>query len=483
MALAPPSWSLAFSRFGLGAKPGDGARKGDPREALIAELLAPDATRLADPELRSTPELLADLYAFQERRKAEQDAAEVARLSAKAMPEPNVAALIFPRANSPAGIAMISPASIQSPAQKAFRAEAAARLQRACAAEIGFVERLVAFWSNHFCVSVAKSEIGRIAAGAFEREAIRPHVLGRFADLLLAVEKHPAMLNFLDNAQSVGPNSIAGHNGGKGLNENLAREILELHTMGVGSGYTQNDVTQLAYILTGWTFVGRDGKLGTPGAFAFNANAHEPLAAILRDRSYMQEGVAQGEAALDDLAREPATARHIAFKLARHFVADDPDPALAAKLERVFVVTDGNLALLAKSLVEEPLAWSAPRAKLRNPWELSVAAFRAFARDPSDPNPALNALNLLGQPLWQPGGPNGFSDDSSTWGSPEGMKLRLELAVQFARQVKNGPRPQDLVDDALGADVSAATREAVTHAESAEQAYALALLSPEFQRR
>jgi uncharacterized protein (DUF1800 family) len=332
-------------------------------------------------------------------------------------------------------------------------------------------------------VSVAKSEIGRIAAGAFEREAIRPHVLGRFADLLLAVEKHPAMLNFLDNAQSVGPNSIAGHYGGRGLNENLAREVLELHTMGVGSGYTQNDVTQLAYILTGWTFAGREGRLGTPGAFAFNANAHEPLAAILRDRLYMQDGVQQGEAALSDLAREPATARHIALKFARHFVADTPDPALTATLERVFVLSDGDLGLLAKSLVEEPLAWRAPRVKLRNPWELSVAAFRAFGRDASDPGPALNALNLLGQPLWQPGGPNGFSDDSSTWGSPEGMKLRLELAVQFARQVKNGPRPQDLVDDALGADVSAATREAVTHAESAEQAYALALLSPEFQRR
>ena len=404
MALASPTWSLAFSRFGLGAKPGDGARKGDPRESLIAELLAPGAGRFADPGLRSTSELLADLYAFQERRRAEQDAAAIERLSASAMPAPNVAALMFPRADLPAGVAMISPASIQSPAQKAFRAEAAARLQRACAAEIGFVERWVAFWSNHFCVSVAKSEIGRIAAGAFEREAIRPHILGRFADLLLAVEKHPAMLNFLDNAQSVGPNSIAGHNGGKGLNENLAREILELHTMGVGSGYTQNDVTQFAYILTGWTFAGRDGRLGTPGAFAFNANAHESLAAVVRDRLYMQDGVAQGEAALNDLAREPATARRIAFKLARHFVADNPDPALAAKLERVFVVTDGNLGLLAKSLVEEPLVWSAPRAKLRNPWEMSVAALRAFGRDASDPGPALNALNLLGQPFGSPGG-------------------------------------------------------------------------------
>ena len=183
---------------------------------------------------------------------------------------------------------MVSPATEPSRRRsKGFRADAQARLQRACAAPIGFVERLVAFWSNHFCVSVAKSDIGRGAAGAFEREAICPHVLGRFADMLLAVEQHPAMLNFLDNA-AVGRAELDRRpQRATGLNENLAREILELHTMGVGSGYTQNDVTQLAYILTGWTFVGRDGKLGEPGTFVFNANAHEPLAATVRDRVYI----------------------------------------------------------------------------------------------------------------------------------------------------------------------------------------------------
>jgi len=478
--LDPVPWSLAFSRFGLGARPGDGARKGDPREALIGELNAPAAGRLEDPALGPTPEILADLFAFQEQRKAERDAADLTRLSSLAMPEPGVAALMFPRADAPAAN---TTAMTPSPIQKAFRAEAALRFRRACGVEFGFVERLVAFWSNHFCVSVAKSEIGRAAAGAFEREAIRPHVTGRFADMLLAVEKHPAMLNFLDNAQSIGPNSVAGHNQGKGLNENLAREILELHTMGVGSGYTQGDVTQLAYILTGWTFAGRDGRLGPPGTFAFNPRAHEPLAVALRDRLYVQEGVAQGEAALVDLAREPATARHVAFKFARHFVADVPPPALVDHLTQVFQDTDGNLRLLATALIEDPLAWAAPRTKLRNPWELTVAAFRAFARDPGDAGAALNALNLLGMPLWEPAGPNGFSDVSSTWGSPEGAKMRLELAAQFARGVKNGPRPPDLVDDALGADVSPTTREAVLRAETAEQAYALALMAPEFQRR
>jgi len=367
--------------------------------------------------------------------------------------------------------------------QKAFRADARARLMAAYSADIGFAERLVAFWSNHFCVSVAKSDIGRGAAGAFEREAIRPFVLGRFADMLKAVEQHPAMLNFLDNAQSIGPNSVQGHNSRQGLNENLAREILELHTMGVGSGYTQNDVTQFAYILTGWTIAGRDARLGPPGTFAFNPNAHEPLAAVLRGRLYMQDGVEQGEAALADLAREPATANHIALKLARHFVADQPDPVLVKRLAQVFLGTDGDLMAVSKALIADPAAWSAPATKIRNPWELSVAAYRAFQRPPDDPGPSLNALNLLGMPLWQPGGPNGFSDVADAWTSPEGMKTRLELAAQFAHQLKNAPRPLQMVSDILGPSASQATREAVMRAESEEQAYALLLLSPEFQRR
>jgi uncharacterized protein (DUF1800 family) len=210
----------------------------------------------------------------------ERDAAALAVLAGSAMPAPEVAAILFPAA-SPATAADPEMAAVGSmapgkamkpetpPQQTAFRNDAKVRLAQAYAVPVGFVERLVAFWSNHFCVSVAKSVIGRGAAGAFEREAIRPHVLGRFADTLLAVERHPAMLNFLDNQQSIGPNSLAGHNNKSRLSENLAREILELHTMGVGSGYTQADVTQLAYILTGWTIVGREGSLGEPGTFVF----------------------------------------------------------------------------------------------------------------------------------------------------------------------------------------------------------------------
>ena len=482
MSTPPASWSLAFSRFGLGARPGDGARGGDSRQALIAEITAPDAAVLADPSLRAAHELLAEVYAYNDRVKRMRDAESMGRLTMTAMPEPAVAALIFP---PPSPDAMIAGAMKPepSPVDIAFRAEAAARLNRACAVEIGFAERWVAFWSNHFCVSAAKNEYGEATAGAFEREAIRPHAFGQFGEMLRAVEQHQAMLNFLDNAHSMGPNSLAGHNSKRGLNENLAREILELHTMGVGSGYSQADVTQLAYMLTGWTIVGSDGKLGEPGGFAFNPNAHEPLAAEMLGRLYMQEGVGQGEAALADLAREPATAKHVAFKLARHFVADAPDPALVGRLEQVFVETDGDLAALARALVLDEAAWTPVRAKMRNPWELVVAAYRAFGRDPTDPRPALSALRLLGMPLWQPAGPNGFGDLAADWASPEGMKMRVEIAAEFARRIKRAPPPIDLASDILGREASDATRETIERAESVEQAYALLLLSPEFQRR
>ena len=220
--------------------------------------------------------------------------------------------------------------------QKTFRAEALARLQRGVIADCGFAERLVVFWSNHFCISANKGGLARMWAGSFEREAIRPHVLGRFADMLKAVEQHPAMLFFLDNQQSLGPDSRAGINRKRGLNENLAREIMELHTLGVGGGYSQDDVTSLARIITGWTFAGRQGQLGAPGTFVFNANAHQPGAQRVMGKIYEANGVAQGEAVLADIARHPSTAKFIATKFARHFVADDPPPALVARLQDVF---------------------------------------------------------------------------------------------------------------------------------------------------
>ena len=367
--------------------------------------------------------------------------------------------------------------------QKTFRAEALARLQRAVLADCGFTERLVVFWSNHFCISANKGGLARIWAGSFEREAIRPHVLGRFADMLKAVEQHPAMLFFLDNQQSLGPDSRAGQNRKRGLNENLAREIMELHTLGVGGGYTQDDVTSLARVITGWTFVGRQGILGVPGSFVFNANAHQPGAQRVLGKIYEASGVDQGEAVLSDIARHPSTAKFVATKFARHFVADDPPPSLVARLQNVFTRTDGDLKALATALVDSDEAWRTPVTKMRSPYEYLIAIGRLLARVPDDPGLYLNGLNVLGQPLWSPAGPNGFADTNAAWAAPEGMKLRLDIAAQVASRVGNAIDPRDLLELAFADATSADTRHTIERAESRQQALALLLMSPEFQRR
>ncbi len=301
--------------------------------------------------------------------------------------------------------------------------------------------------------------------------------------MLKAVEQHPAMLFFLDNQQSLGPDSRAGQNRKRGLNENLAREIMELHTLGVGGGYTQDDVTSLARIITGWTFAGRQGRLGTPGTFVFNANAHQPGPQHLLGRTYADTGVAQGEAALADIARHPSTAKFIATKFARHFVADEPPPALVARLQEVFRKSDGDLAALATTLLDSDEAWQAPQTKIRSPYEFLVATGRLLAPVPEDPGRYLGGLNLLGQPLWSPAGPNGFPDTNAAWAAPEGMKLRLDIAAQVSSRLADTVDPRNLLELVAADAASPETRRTIERAESRQQALALLLMSPEFQRR
>ncbi|TPJ44763.1 DUF1800 family protein [Mesorhizobium sp. B2-5-13] len=489
---APPDPALiAFNRFGLGARPGDRDRlANDPRGYLKAELRRLDAAMISldDPtyaDLKgSTPAIQASMAANLQRkldreRTATGQPATGTPASASAMPPP--AAPGMSPAAAPAA-AKIKPA-VPPVEVSLFRAEAQARFDMAMQAGAGFVERLVYFWSNHFCVSVAKANIVRASAGAFEREAIRPFVLGRFADMLVAVERHPAMLFYLDNQQSIGPDSRAGKNRQRGLNENLAREILELHTLGVGSGYSQADVTSFARILTGWTMAGREGRLGEPGSSVFNANAHEPGDAVLLGKTYPAGGMGQAETALNDIARHPAAAQHIATQLARHFIADDPPPAAVARLAKVFVKNDGHLRALAAALIDLPEAWSTPLAKMRSPFDYVAAIRRAAGPGPNDPGQSLNWLNALGEPLWQPPGPNGFSDRADSWASAEGMKIRLDIAWQAARQVKDIGNPNDMLDAVIGPSASPETRQAVARAESKQQGLALLLMAPEFQRR
>jgi uncharacterized protein (DUF1800 family) len=361
--------------------------------------------------------------------------------------------------------------------QQIYLEEAKSRFDAALGADIGFAERLVWFWSNHFCVSADKV---RAVAGAFEREAIRPYVLGNFADMLAAVESHPAMLFYLDNARSFGPNSIAGQRQSKGLNENLGREILELHTLGVRSGYSQNDVTNFAKVITGWTITPpKQAEHG--GEFDYNGRMHEPGAQTVMARSYDDTGYEQGRSVLLTLARHPATAKHIAVKLARHFVADDPPQSLVDRLAKRFLDTNGNLKEVSKTLVLAPEAWNPSRPKLKKPSEWTVASMRACGLALADIRRVINTLNLLGEPLWRPPAPKGFADENAAW--LDGLPQRLDIANQLARRVGALIDPEEIVDATLGPLASPETRQTLARAESRPQALALLLMAPEFLRR
>ena len=227
----------------------------------------------------------------------------------------------------------------------------------------------------------------------------------------------------------------------------------------------------------------RSGRIGEPGVFTFDAAWHEPGDQTVLGRVYPGGGFGQGEAALNDLARHPATARHVATKLVRHFVADDPPPAAVARIAAVFTERDGDLRAVASALVDLPEAWSAPMAKVRSPADLVIAVARLTGAPLRDPGPTLGAPHTLGQPLWEPPGPNGFPDTAADWASPENMKLRLDLCAQAAHAYKGGADPLALLEAAAGDALSPETRDAVPRAESREQGLALALMSPEFQRR
>jgi uncharacterized protein (DUF1800 family) len=498
--------ALALHRFGLGPRAeAIGKIASDPRGALLAELERPGAGAIDDPNLLTSAEAaqagrdfrqvrkaarLAEAVTRQDAQQANQQAAQLAARNApkagpdkdvKPGPDMNSGSDMMPGADmKPA-----APAAARDPGpgipQQIFLEEAKARLSAATGADIGFAERLVWFWSNHFCISAAKGGGVAELAGAYEREAIRPHVLGHFGDMLLAVETHPAMLLYLDNARSIGPDSPAGHAGGKGLNENLAREILELHTLGVRTVYSQADVTHFADVITGWTIVPPRPELPHAGEFTFDPRMHEPAAQKVIDRNYPNTGFEQGRAVLQALARHPATARHVATKLARHFVADDPPLALVDKLSKRFLDTQGNLKEMAKTLIAAPESWAAPPRKLKRPGEWMIGMLRATASDPPDIRPIMQAQNLLGEPLWRPPAPNGFADTDAAW--IDGMAQRLDIATQAARRFGNQIDPKAALEVALGPLASAETRQTINRAESRPQALALLFMAPEFQRR
>ena len=470
--------SVALRRFGLGARPGETAKiTSDPRGFVVAQLSQGAAVKLDDPDLDSSGVSLSNIQLGQAQKRMAREASQDALRENLKVPYPATGG--EPPKVLPKTAARVRPGLMRG---EVYQDEAAVRFDRMVTTDHGLLERLVLFWSNHFCVSSGKGNV-RAIAGAFEREAIRPHVLGRFASMLEAVEMHPAMLIYLDNQLSIGPNSPAGKNRNKGLNENLAREILELHTLGVGGGYSQDDVTNLARIIAGWS-VGGLGQGADAGQFIYLAPRREPGTWSVAGKSYVNVGAVTGKEVLADLARHPATAKHVAMKLATHFVADPPPPALVAKLEKSFRDSDGDLAVVSKTLVTSVEAWTHPRTKMLPPNDFLVAVVRGlpFRQRPRSAE-IVRLSNQLGQPLWNVPSPKGWPDTNDAWAGPSALRERLRIAEVVATQLDKAADPRAFADDLIGPDLSEATRQAVARAEVKEQGFELLMMSPEFQRR
>jgi uncharacterized protein (DUF1800 family) len=467
----------ALNGFGLGARIGERQRVADPHSWLHAQLQG-GAPVLAAPA-EATPESLSEaIRAF---RAVGQAGSDVERQQARRRARGRLTAI--------AG------------------AESRAALGERVTTERPFVERLVAFWSNHLCVSAGAKVLVAPLAGSYEREAIRPHVLGRFEDLVLASARHPAMLVYLDNFQSIGPSSRGARaggrgRGGRGLNENYARELLELHTLGVDGGYAQQDVQALAAMLTGWTVGGlaredaaarmaprgrgrativANGRGGI--GFSFEAPLHEPGAKTLLGVRYGEAGQAEAERAIRALCRHASTARFVAGKLVRHFVHDDPPAAAVDRVAHVFRETEGDLRAVSAEVIDLPDAFADGARKFRTPQDWLVAVLRAFDATEA-PETVMPILRQLRHPLWSPQSPKGFGDQTQEWADPDSLLNRAELARSVARRLRvQRVDPRGLLESvevpagdplhAFVADASIAVEERI----------ALVLASPAFQWR
>lgn len=470
----------AAQRFGFGADPDELTMiDSDPRAWVGAQIQAEETLPAALSRLPSTLDDQLAFFRWLREYRGEVEEAQAKGMAAEV--EKSYVRALYPR----------------------YRTAVKARFDTAVATSTPVFERLVHFWVNHFTVSGAKP-VAIALPPSFERDAIRPHVTGRFDDMLQAVVKHPAMLIYLDNVQSIGPHSEWANHPPKrfgraslippptGLNENLAREIMELHTVGVDGGYDQADVTSFANIITGWQIL-TPRQLGRFAArwvgigddlFYFNADAHEPGAHVVMGRTYAAGGVEQGEAVLHDLARHPSTARFVATKLARHFIADQPPPAVVRRLTTVFEDTDGDLGAVTRALFASPEAWAEPAGKLKRPEEYLISAVRTLGGPRLNGSQLLASLNAMGQRPYMPPGPDGWSDQQGYWLSPDAIYKRIEWA-QLAGQslAARVPEPDCLARAAFGETLSASTLTAIARAESPAQGVALLLASPEFMRR
>lgn len=478
--------TVALNRFGLGLR-ADDQPPSDPKAWLLRQLDHFDSRPQAFAQVPAREQVvqqLGDYLAAQQmaaRAKRQLQPASLETGMAQAQPQPDPQADALKK-------------YLRQTIQQDYLVMNSARLDSALTTPSPFVERLVHFWANHFAVSIDKLPVIGLA-GLLEFEAIRPNVLGRFSDMLLAVEHHPAMLVYLDQAQSIGPDSdaemLAAMRGRKrlGLNENLAREIMELHTLGVRTGYTQADVTEFARALTGWTVSGLGrgpaARLigGTAGEFQFAPVLHEPGARTIMGKRYGQQGEAQARAVLMDLAASPATARHLSTKLARHFAGDDPPPALVDRLSRTYLESGGDLPSVYRTLIGSPEPWAERSLKFKNPWDWSVSALRAVGSRDLDPKVAAGLFRQLGQPTWQPGSPAGWDDIAASWAGPDALVRRVEIAQRISAKASAAIDARSLAEKLFPGSLSQSTRIAIARAESPAEGLALLLVSPEFVRR
>ena len=469
----------ALNGFGLGARPGERRRVSDPKGWLQAQLR--DDAPVIQPPSDASPSAIADaIHAFRMAGQGDDQQRREARRQARRT--------------------LIAVAG----------ADSRAALTERVTTERPFVERLVAFWTNHLCVSVGAKVLVAPLAGSYEREAIRPHVLGRFEDMVLASAKHPAMLVYLDNFQSIGPRSrgaaLAGRVRGqqRGLNENYARELLELHTLGVNGGFTQQDVQELAKILTGWTVTGLRGPSTALGArrrgrgmaaqdsdrvgFAFQEFLHEPGAKTVLGTRYGEAGVEEGDRVIRALVRHPSTARFVATKLVTHFVSDAPPASAIDRIARVFRDSEGDLRAVSSAVVDLSEAWSDSARKFRTPQDWLVAVLRALdIREVADA--AMPQLRQLRHPLWSPQAPKGFGDTTQEWADPDSLLNRAELARTIARRMRPSAKAAQRIDPRHLLDVVDVPSGDPLHALisdgsiPADERIALAFAGPAFQWR
>jgi uncharacterized protein (DUF1800 family) len=486
--------SIALNRFGLGARPGD-APGSDPAGWLLAQFAAYEARPQAIAGLAPSAHIVGEIADYRrELRAARRD-------MSNAVPKPEAdtdAAMrgsamqpMAGRRRDPDDPAIQVRRDARLQARDHYAGAVAARALTALNSPAPFVERLVHFWANHFAVSADKLEMVGLA-GSLEFEAVRPHVLGKFGDMLDAVERHPAMLVYLDQVQSVGPNSALGQAPGRrgqkaGLNENLAREILELHTLGVRTGYSQADVTEFARAMTGWTVAGLGrgaaGGVAPTGSFVFAPRLHEPGPRTILGKSWGQQGEGQATAVLDLLATHPATARHIATKLARHFAGDEPPEALVGRLETAFLRSGGDLPTVYRALAEAPECWVPQPVKFKSPWEWTISALRGLGAEQLPPMAMNGLMTQLGQPVWKPGSPAGWDDVAASWAGPDAVMRRVEAAERLAQRTRDTVDARKRAAELFPEALSDGTAQSIARAESPGQGVALMLVAPEFMRR